>query len=91
MICKACGFRSCLKHGSAWHENLTCKAYDDCHPDDVESKMSLEKVRAMAKRCPRAGCGFYIEKDGGCDNMFCSRCMRSWMWGTVEFETAGAN
>ena len=91
MVCKACGFRSCLKHGIAWHENMTCEAYDDSHPDDLESKRSMKKIRAMAKRCPTAGCGFFVEKDGHCDHMVCSRCKTSWLWGNVEFEIGVAS
>lgn len=64
MVCNACGLKSCVKHGMAWHEDMTCEAYDDSHPNDLESKSSMRKIRTMAKKCPGAGCGFYIEKDG---------------------------
>lgn len=29
---------------------------------------------------------FYVEKDGGCDHMFCSRCQENWNWTSVRFD-----
>jgi hypothetical protein len=28
----------------------------------------------MTKKCPNAGCGWRIEKDGGCEHMTCRKC-----------------
>lgn len=42
----------------------------------------------MAKRCPGDGCTFYVEKDGGCDHIWCARCQHSWQWGSVQYDAA---
>jgi len=40
----------------------------------------------MAKKCPGKGCDHYVEKDGGCNQMYCDRCSHSWNWAEVKFE-----
>ena len=84
--CKACGTKSCFNHGVPWHERYTCAQYDAMHPNAVSLMTSEKRIQSIAKRCPGKGCMFYVEKDGGCDNMYCSRCQQSWNWGTVKFD-----
>lgn len=43
----------------------------------------------MAKKCPGKGCMYYVEKDGGCPNMFCSQCHHAWVWDQVEYDVKG--
>ena len=82
--CKDCGAKSCLNHGIPWHEGYTCASYDNMHPGAISMRTSEERIQTLAKRCPGRGCGFYVEKDGGCDHMYCPRCQQSWYWGTVK-------
>ena len=89
-MCKSCGFKSCFNYGIPWHEGYTCDEYDAGHPNAVSLVTSEERVRAVAKKCPGAGCMFYIEKDGGCDSMYCSHCGNAWNWGKEKFDTEKA-
>ncbi|KAF8862455.1 hypothetical protein BDZ45DRAFT_739439 [Acephala macrosclerotiorum] len=41
--CKKCGFRSCFKHGVAWHERLTCDEYDEMKKNPMGFKSMLER------------------------------------------------
>ncbi|CZR59768.1 uncharacterized protein PAC_09662 [Phialocephala subalpina] len=41
--CKKCGFRSCFKHGVAWHERLTCDEYDEMKRNPMGFKSMLER------------------------------------------------
>ncbi len=86
VICKACGSRSCFNHRTAWHEGYSCEGYDDRHPDAVSARSSEERVKSMAKKCPGKGCDHYVEKDGGCNSMYCDRCSHSWNWAEVRHE-----
>lgn len=33
---------------------------------------------------------FYVEKVGGCDSMYCSRCQHNWHWSDVKFDYEAA-
>lgn len=52
-----------------------------------KEKASFDQVREdekpakqVSKRCPNALCGFWIEKNEGCDHMTCSRCEFEFCW-----------
>ena len=85
VVCTSCGSKSCFNHGVPWHEGYTCDRYDDSHPDASVLRTSEERVRALAKKCPGEGCKYFVEKDGGCDSMWCSLCKNSWNWASVKF------
>lgn len=84
--CVACGAMSCFTHGIPWHHGFSCALYDARYPGAVSLLRSEEVVKSVAKKCPEAGCVFYVEKDGGCDNMYCSRCLQIWDWADVKFD-----
>jgi len=88
--CEACGAMSCFTHGIPWHHDHDCDSYDDMHPDAISLQTSEELVRDVGKKCPGAGCMFYVEKVGGCDNVYCSRCQHNWYWSDVKFDYEGA-
>ncbi|KAG6990997.1 hypothetical protein G7Y79_00059g091820 [Physcia stellaris] len=90
VTCKECGSRSCFNHRIPWHEGYSCDSYDDSHPDAQSTRTSEERLKSLAKKCPGKGCSFYVEKDGGCDSMYCNQCNQSWDWGKVKFENKGA-
>lgn len=69
--CPKCEALSCLKHRVPWHEGYTCSQYDDYHPSAESSRKSLNLIKRIGKRCPQPGCGWWIEKDGGCSHMIC--------------------
>ena len=39
----------------------------------------------MGKHCPGVGCGWVVEKDGGCNHMYCARCGLNWGWDDVKY------
>lgn len=86
VVCYACGAESCFDRRIAWHVGLTCGAFDDSRPDAVSLKTSEERVKAVAKKYPGPGSVFYVEKDGGCDDMYCSKCQTNRVWGNVKFD-----
>lgn len=69
--CVKCGVESCFSHRDVWHKGLTCAQYDDLNPKSESLKTSEERIRNMTKQCPTAGCGWRIQKNGGCSNMLC--------------------
>ena len=60
--------------------------YDASHPESAITKTSNERVMKTAKKCPGKDCPHWIEKDGGCDHMYCSHCSSAWSWSSVEYE-----
>ncbi|CAL8576033.1 hypothetical protein XPA_001925 [Xanthoria parietina] len=84
VTCKHCGSRSCFRHRVPWHEDYTCDRYNRSHPDAKTTRTSEQTVKKLGKKCP--GCAIYIEKDGGCNSMFCSRCHTYFNWGQVKHD-----
>jgi len=59
-----------------------------CNPDTVET---IKLMKADTKPCPGPGCGVYIHKTEGCDQMFCTSCKNLWSWKTGRIEERGHN
>ena len=57
-----------------------------CNTDNVET---VRLLRTDTKPCP--GCGTYIHKTEGCDQMFCISCKQLWSWKTGRIEERGHN
>ena len=57
-----------------------------CNPENVET---VKLLKADTKPCP--GCGTYIHKTEGCDQMFCIICKQLWSWNTGRIEERGHN
>ncbi|KAF2840422.1 hypothetical protein M501DRAFT_1030637 [Patellaria atrata CBS 101060] len=70
------------------HANETCEEYDEKLRKDFqrkeekrrkkkqleeENKASEKTVKESSKICPEPGCGYRIQKNGGCDHMACRR------------------
>jgi len=71
LICKACGFKQCVKHKRKWHTGETCAEYEDrVSSKKREQELASEKWKAKeAKQC--VNCNVPIIKNGGCDSMWC--------------------
>lgn len=59
-----------------------------CNPDTVET---IKLMKSDTKPCPGPGCGVYIHKTEGCDQMFCTSCKNLWSWKTGRIEERGHN
>lgn len=62
--------------------NEICKELHECKDSDMETVRMLAKD---TKPCP--GCGEYIQKLEGCDQMFCVKCKSAFSWKTMKIET----
>jgi hypothetical protein len=77
ITCMKCGAESCFTCQIPWHRGMTCAEYKaGANPD----KASEEYMRKYCKRCPRRGCGIYIEKDRYCPHLLCEGCKGSFCW-----------
>lgn len=87
MVCGECGYKQCLQCKVAWHEKESCEQYvhrsSEAKSRD-EEKASERYISRFAKRCPNVGCGYPIEKNGGCDHMTCK-----WWWYLVALMHQG--
>src|ERR1700761_3070433 len=70
-VCKACGFKQCVKHQRKWHTTETCDEYENkSSTKRREQELASEKWKAKeARQCE--SCNVPIIKDGGCDSMYC--------------------
>ena len=83
--CNSCAFRSCAQCLIPWHKDLTCAEHASKHINDQMSDPEKDTLKLMqekdGKRCPN--CYLVIEKDGGCDSMFCLGCQKYFNWTTA--------
>ncbi|OCL04970.1 hypothetical protein AOQ84DRAFT_356156 [Glonium stellatum] len=86
IVCSECKRRSCALCRVEWHEGISCQVYREKHQKEFitsEEKATLRMLsKKGAKRCPR--CQMAIEKDGGCDSMYCMHCRRTFAWYSAE-------
>jgi E3 ubiquitin-protein ligase RNF14 len=77
--CAKCGSRMCVlcENINGWHEGETCEEYQYRISGKKEAeqqahiKASENVIKKKYKTCPNKGCGYHIEKIGGCDHMTC--------------------
>jgi hypothetical protein len=78
--CTICDKSYCLRCKTEWHEGVTCEEF-------IEQKIDAPFFKLAEKRglqkCP--SCGYYVEKDEGCNHMvcncgeeFCYKCGEIW-------------
>ncbi|KAH7407035.1 hypothetical protein DE146DRAFT_676302 [Phaeosphaeria sp. MPI-PUGE-AT-0046c] len=90
--CNTCGYRSCSLCKVSWHKDLTCAEHAAKHVDEKMTDPEKDTLKLMqkkdGKRCPN--CQLVIEKDGGCDSMFCIGCQKYFNWATAASAVPGA-
>ncbi len=92
ITCHQCSIRACAQCQIPWHENVTCAEHAAKQVDEKMSDPEKETLELMqskdGKRCPN--CHLVIEKDGGCDSMFCMGCKKYFNWTTAASAVLGA-
>jgi hypothetical protein len=87
--CSSCGHIYCFSHPTVpHHTGLTCAEFDakmSLAPTSPSEKALAEKegqrtVQKTSKRCPNAMCGWWIQKNEGCDHMTCWKCGFEFCW-----------
>ena len=76
--CASCKKRQCVLCRVEWHKDMTCQQYRENHGEDrdaEEQQVLRMMVRRGARRCRH--CQLAVEKDGGCDYMFCMRSTKT--------------
>ncbi|CAF0836086.1 unnamed protein product [Adineta ricciae] len=76
ITCRRCFKKTCFIHRTVWHENLTCKQYDE--KIRTEEQETNQWIAQRTKKCPK--CSVNIEKNQGCDHMTCIRCNFEFCW-----------
>jgi hypothetical protein len=64
-------------------------------PDNEEilllELLAAAKMESTTRLCPNRLCQVPIEKNEGCDHMFCSRCQRAFNWSQAAIQTTDAD
>ena len=79
--CGACGAATCVQHELAatlGSDRSCCAAGAAEAQRQRENAASETTVQRTTQPCPR--CGVPIEKNGGCENMVCTRCSTPFKW-----------
>ena len=77
-----CGFKMCLRCNNAPHFPAKCSQVASYYKElnvnhDFYTPEDNECV-SLGKRCPL--CATYIEKNGGCNHMYCVTCQKYFCW-----------
>ncbi|OAL56203.1 hypothetical protein IQ07DRAFT_581582 [Pyrenochaeta sp. DS3sAY3a] len=92
VTCHECAVRSCAQCHVPWHKDLTCAEYSAQHVNEQMSDLEKDTLKLMqtkdGKRCPN--CQLVIEKDGGCDSMYCIGCHKYFNWASAASAVPGA-
>lgn len=76
--CGMCEVKVCKECNEPKYEN------HECNPNDVAA---MKEIRETTKSCP--GCGTYINKMFGCNQMWCTYCKVAFDWTTRRIVTKG--
>lgn len=76
-ICKTTVCDKCLQVDSGKH---TC---------DQSSAISISTIAHECRNCPNCMIPIFKNQDGGCDQMFCTRCHAIFSWATGRLDTTG--
>lgn len=92
VVCGECRFRSCASCVTPWHVDRTCSEVSAAAVDAQMSASEKETLELMqsknGKRCPN--CQLVVEKDGGCQSMFCPCCQKYFNWEAAASAVPGA-
>lgn len=80
--CGICEWYSCSKCF-----NVRGEFHDTPHECQKEDLETAELIRSQSKPCP--GCGEFIEKSSGCNQMYCISCHTPWDWDSGKIVTHG--
>jgi hypothetical protein len=90
--CTDCKTRMCGTCNVLWHKKMTCADYKALKVTENLTEPETETLQIMqrkdARRCPE--CYLVIEKDGGCDSMFCLGCKKYFNWQLAPNAVPGA-
>jgi len=79
--CANCTFCFCVSCNESWHPGRCGMVWVET-ASSQPSKSLADSDRAwmatFTKRCPK--CMVHIEKNGGCNHMFCARCKTHFQW-----------
>lgn len=74
-----CRFAYCFNCREAWHDGVTCEAYQEWKIDNANVDNTFTTwANQNAKPCPN--CHVIIDKNGGCNHMKCTRCQTDFCW-----------
>lgn len=83
--CHSCALRYCVRCLVPWHADRTCTEHGAKKVEELMTDVEKETLKLMqtkdGKRCPH--CYIVIEKEGGCNSMFCSGCQKYFNWATA--------
>ncbi|KAF1995708.1 hypothetical protein P154DRAFT_526121 [Amniculicola lignicola CBS 123094] len=89
--CGHCSTRMCATCNIPFHVGYTCAEYAARHINEAMTNTEKETLELMqtkdGKRCPN--CFLVIEKDGGCDSMWCAGCKTYFNWATAASAIPG--
>ena len=78
VTCIKCKQRTCFKHRTAWHHNMSCDEYDVQTGRLSGSDATNRWLQSHTKKCSQ--CRWHIEKNEGCDHMTCRQCKHEFCW-----------
>ena len=76
--CDVCKKDYCLVCGTDWHNGMTCEQYKQHKSNQGDDVFKNFATQMGYKNCPK--CKFYVERNGGCNHMACTRCQTNFCY-----------
>lgn len=75
-----CQTDMCLKCGKTNHKPATCEHWKQWEDLMAKDGLNWKWIRENSRKCPNPSCSAYVEKNGGCQWMRCSKCGCFYCW-----------
>lgn len=76
--CRYCSIIFCFACRNEYHAPLPCNMFKDWMQKCNDDSETMNYICANTKDCPN--CKVSIEKNGGCNHMYCRRCSYDFCW-----------
>ena len=76
------GHKSCFNCQGTWHDPLDCNMLKKWLKKCQDDSETANWIGANTKECPK--CKAQIEKNGGCNHMWCGKCKYEFCWLCLE-------
>ena len=84
-VCSHCGVQTCTKCHEQYHDGLSCEMYHAERYGERQFEEWLQQNLTERKRCPNPSCEAPIEKESGCNNVYCTQCKANICWVCLEY------
>jgi len=86
-----CGMKFCFDCGNESHFPISCDIFSNWCDKCTSEGESTKWISTFTRACPNPQCQKPIEKNGGCNHVFCIACKTHFCWECMEMYVNGTH